>query len=219
MNRIFGSNTRLLSLKRTNHRRSSTCIIESMKWRRAVKGFGSDKVNIETILQAIQHAPSSFGLQPYKIINVSSSSLLEALSPDSITYDNGEKIKQASNLLVFTARDDAKNVIDEFAKVSNTPEENIKSIRGMIETLPQQVFIDWSKQQVNVALGFALASAAHNRIPSCPMGGYDPDQVKTILKLDDNLHIAALMAIGSEPAILPPFPQFRHELDHLIVNM
>ena len=60
--------------------------LANIEWRRAVKSFQSAKTSetepdIEPILQAAINAPSSFGLQPWKIIVVSHHALKEKLAP------------------------------------------------------------------------------------------------------------------------------------------
>ena len=65
-----------------------------------------------------------------------------------------------------------------------------------------------------IALGVGLVAAAEYRIPSCPMGGFDPQEVGKIINIEDHVRICALLALGPEPAELPPFAQFRH-IEHL----
>jgi nitroreductase len=63
--------------------------LANLEWRRAVKHFGSfnasttsdasttrDEFDIEPVLNAMVQAPSSFGLQPYKLIVVTNRALL-----------------------------------------------------------------------------------------------------------------------------------------------
>ena len=58
-------------------------IIESLNWRYANKSFDSSKKlndgQLEGLLSAVQLAPSSFGLQPYKVIIVKNQEVKEKL--------------------------------------------------------------------------------------------------------------------------------------------
>ena len=100
-------------------------ILKNLQWRRAIKGFtprtstSSHNDQSENILEAIRLAPSSFGLQPYIIYNIKSHDILKELSPGHITFDNGEKIRNSSNLLAFGARNDAKNPGGRMSLASN----------------------------------------------------------------------------------------------------
>jgi len=47
--------------------------LQNLEWRRAVKHFGSEPVESERIaliVKAMVNAPSSFGLQPYRILAI-----------------------------------------------------------------------------------------------------------------------------------------------------
>ena len=44
--------------------------LENLEWRRAVKHFGEGEVDSSAVLRAMINAPSSFGLQPYKVVAV-----------------------------------------------------------------------------------------------------------------------------------------------------
>ena len=51
----------------------SSSLLKSLQWRRALKQFDKPKapINLNAVLEAAQLAPSSYGVQPYKIIVVS----------------------------------------------------------------------------------------------------------------------------------------------------
>jgi nitroreductase/dihydropteridine reductase len=56
-----------------------TSFLNNLEWRRAVKHFGDKPVDTTAIVKAITNAPSSFGLQPYKVIAVRSKELKTAI--------------------------------------------------------------------------------------------------------------------------------------------
>ena len=53
--------------------------LANLEWRRAVKRFGEGDVDTAPIQLAMINAPSSFGLQPYRILAVTNKELKEQL--------------------------------------------------------------------------------------------------------------------------------------------
>ena len=83
----------------------STNLLKGMAWRRAVKKFANASeaqkaaINVQPILEAIQHAPSSFGITPYQVHCISSSSSKELQNKVAQnTFDNEEKVNAASHV-------------------------------------------------------------------------------------------------------------------------
>ena len=55
----------------------------------------------------------------------------------------------------------------------------------------------WIKTQSYIALGTMIETASLLDIDNCPMEGFDPKQINTILGLNEkNLSIATILAIG-----------------------
>ena len=65
---------------------TSTSFLDNLEWRRAVKHFGTGDVDIECIIRAMTNAPSSFGLQPYKIVVVQNKELKEELQNEVANF-------------------------------------------------------------------------------------------------------------------------------------
>lgn len=53
--------------------------LNNLEWRRAVKHFEEGEVDIEPIVKAMVNAPSSFGIQPYKILAIQNKEIKEKL--------------------------------------------------------------------------------------------------------------------------------------------
>ena len=77
----------------------------NLEWRRAVKHFGTGEVDVSPIVEAMINAPSSFGLQPYKILAVSNKELKAKLSP--VSY-NQPQVTECQTLFVLCARTDVE---------------------------------------------------------------------------------------------------------------
>ena len=81
---------------------STNNLIPALNWRYATKAFNSDKKlskeQLETLLNAVQLAPSSYGLQPFKVIVVSNQEVKEQLK--AAAYSQAQ-VAQASQVFVF----------------------------------------------------------------------------------------------------------------------
>ena len=137
--------------------------LDNLEWRRAVKHFGPGEVDIEPIVKAMVNAPSSFGLQPYKIYAVQSKDLKEKLKP--VSYGQPQ-VTECHTLFVLCARKDVDVRAEEYLQATGA-----ESMRGMLmgflKYLPDQTA--WAARQAYIALGFGLAAAAEEKIASCTM--------------------------------------------------
>lgn len=176
----------------------------NLEWRRAVKHFGSGEVNTRGIRAAIVAAPTSFGLQPYKVIAVTSKELKEQLLP--VSY-NQPQVTECHTLFVFCARKDVEARAEEYLKTTGA--ENLREmLTGFLSYLPDKTA--WAARQTYIALGFAIAAAAEQHIASCPMEGLNPVEVAKILNLPDNLQPLAYLAVGEDAGEAgTPYPRFR----------
>jgi nitroreductase len=181
--------------------------IDHLNWRYATKQYDADKKiseqNFETILEAIRLAPSSYGLTPFKIINVKDKETREKLKGAAWGQT---QITDASHLLVFAvptnlSEKDVENFIELTAKVRNVSVNDLKGfqdmINGTVSSLNDEQKIAWSARQVYIALGFGLEMAAELKIDSTPMEGFNPAQFDEILGLkESNLTSVVALTLG-----------------------
>ena len=182
--------------------------------RYATKLFDGEKIpdaKVNKLLEMIRFAPSSFNIQPWKIIVVTEHELKEKLSPLSW---NQPQIKACSHLLVFCADKDIAGNIDKLEKLmikSGAKHEDIKHYISMMwdfeKNLSDEQKLSWAQRQTYLALGNALNGAKSLGFDSCPMEGFDPKAYAKILKLPENLVPTALCPIGY--AIDNPTPKLR----------
>ena len=171
--------------------------------RYAAKKFDGRKIpneKVNSLLEMIRLAPSSFNIQPWKIIVISDRSLKEKLAPSSW---NQPQITSCSHLLVFCAD---KDVAGNIAKLENLmissgakPEsikEYIAMMRGFEEGLSDERRVSWAQRQTYIALGNAVNGAKSLGFDSCPMEGFSPEEYIKILKLPSSLIPTALCPIG-----------------------
>jgi nitroreductase len=186
--------------------------LSNLEWRRAVKHFGDKSVDTRPIIRAITNAPSSFGLQPYRVIAVRNPELKQQIR--SVSYDQSQ-VTECDTLFVFCARTDLSERAEEY--LQKTQAEMIREmLTGFISYIPDKAA--WSARQAYIALGFGLAACAEVQIPSCPMEGFTASEVHRILGLADNLVPCVMLAVGSATENDGTWPRFRFEQSDLIEN-
>lgn len=77
----------------------------------------------------------------------------------------------------------------------------------------------WAQRQSYIALGTMLVAAAPRGVDSCPMEGFDPNQVNEVLSLaDHHLHATAFLAVGYRAAddAYQNYAKVRRDLSDLV---
>jgi nitroreductase/dihydropteridine reductase len=193
-----------------SNKEQTSSFLSNIEWRRAVKHFGSDVVDTSDVIKAIVNAPSSFGLQPYRVIAVRNSELKKKLYEVSF---NQSQITECDTLFVFCARTDIEVRAEEYLKATGM--EGLREMLfGFLSSISNKG--SWAARQAYIALGFGLAACAEKKIPSCPMEGFIPDEVKRILSLPDTLIPCVFLAVGSASENNETWPRFRFPKSDLI---
>lgn len=206
-------------------------IIEPLNWRYATKKFDSNKKisaeDFKTLMEATILSPSSFGLAPWRIINVENAEMREKLKAHSW---NQEQITDASHLVVLCIVDDVNEEyinehVDHIAQVRNVPADELKQYADMMKgfLLNDSPIADtkdhWSKHQAYLALGNMLTTAANMKIDACPIEGFMPHQYDEILNLPEKgLKSAVVCALGyrSEEDFYARIAKVRKSYDTMI---
>ncbi len=184
--------------------------LESLEWRYATKRMNGEQIpdqKLKNILDAVQLAPSSFGLTPYNVIVVQDPAIKEKLAPHCY---NQPQIKESSALLIFAPwkniNDDHVDVyMNEIAAKRGIPTEALADFSNMIKgkvnsSSPEDLHV-WAAKQAYIALGFGLAAAAVEAIDSTPMEGFNPAGVNEVLGLEaKGLSAVCILALGYRDA-------------------
>jgi len=182
-------------------------ILNKLNWRYATKDFDSSlrlkEEQLESLLSAIQLAPSSYGLQPYTVFVVSNEDVKQKLR--AAAY-NQPQVTDASEILIFaTYKNFTLEHVDEYAtNIANTRGLEKTTIQGFVDVMngtvnsrsPEELK-NWNAKQAYIALGILLETAALLDIDACPMEGFDITQFDEILGIKDkNLSTLAMVAVG-----------------------
>lgn len=177
-------------------------VVES---RRAAQYFDAEKsVDEETvkkIFDLAKLAPSSFNIQPWRALMVSSADGKQKLQECAF---NQPKVSQAAHNIVLLgdtkSYQDMDWVINDFIEKGFFPEENREVIKGMAKSLYQgeneKPFVSR-----NVGLfGMALMNAAASMgVDSHPMDGFDAGALRKAFNIPENLYPVMIIAIGRRP--------------------
>ncbi|KQS92143.1 NAD(P)H-dependent oxidoreductase [Chryseobacterium sp. Leaf394] len=186
-------------------------LIEDLNWRHAAKAYDSSKKvsqeDLDKILEAARLAPTSSGLQPFRLIVVENQDLKEKMVSGAF---NPEVMRDCSHVLVFAAWDSYSNekidkVYDHHTDVRDLPQGRFSSYTDMIKDLynaqtPEQHFAHTARQTY-IALGLAMAQAAELKIDSTPAEGFNNEVVDEILELKKlGLKSVSLLYLGYRDA-------------------
>lgn len=168
---------------------------EALAFRHACKIFDeTKKINDEDltyILEAGRKAPSSFGMEPWKILVITNQELKEKLKP---VCWNQAQITTCSHLVVVLAAIEA--VKPEFGEVERKfkrremPQEKLDMYLGLYANhLKQTLSTDeniyaWTAKQTVFAIENMMMAAAIKGVDSCAIEGFEKEKVEEILALD-----------------------------------
>ena len=204
-------------------------ILDKLKWRYAVKTYDKSKKlsaeDLEILEEAMLLAPSSFGIQPYKVFIIEDPVVREKLKPAAY---NQAPITDASHLVVFAYKKtitdaDVDGFVDRIAEVRGQSRESLEGLEtavksSMRNSVKSGQIETWSSQQPFIALGFLLETAAMLGIDATPMGGFDPEKVNEVLGLTDHsaVVVAAIGYRDTENDWLAKVPKVRKPKSELI---
>lgn len=173
---------------------SPTSLLDSLQWRYATKSFNPDQSipadTWDAIEQSLVLTPSSFGLQPWKFIVVTDQETKDALLPHSW---NQPQVAECSHLVVLCAKnkvtsEDVDAFLDSIANTRQVTKESLEGYAGMMQgflnRMDDAASLTWAKNQVYIALGQLMTSAAVLGIDACPMEGITPAEYDRILDLE-----------------------------------
>ncbi|MBT8316326.1 MAG: NAD(P)H-dependent oxidoreductase [Lutibacter sp.] len=206
--------------------------IESLEWRYATKKFDPSKKlskqQVETLKKAFNLTPTSFGLQPMKMIVISDKQLQEQFVEHSYFQ---RQVADASHLLVLcidtdTTTKDINAYFDLEKEIRNVGEKVVADFRkqliGMYEgqTLEEKQLS--AIYQTYIALGNLMTVCAIEKIDACPLEGFVPKKIDELLNLKSlNLKSVLLLPVGfrAEDDIMNGLKKVRKPMNETIIEI
>ena len=180
-------------------------LIEKLNWRYATKRMNGTKVpqeKINRILEAIRLAPTSFGLQAFKVIVVEDPALKERIFNEACPQP---QIKEASHVLIFAASknvsaDQVNDYMNLIAETRDIPVEALAGFRaafdGVVAGTPEQNFV-WTARQAYIAFGVGIVAATNEDVDATPMEGFSTEALDKVLGLaEQNLSATTILTLG-----------------------
>ncbi|WP_270090053.1 NAD(P)H-dependent oxidoreductase [Sphingobacterium sp. SYP-B4668] len=207
-------------------------LIENLNWRYATKKMNGEQVSqekINYILEAARLAPTSSGLQPYKIIEISNAELKEKIQPIAF---NQSQIVDSSHLLIFAAYDQyTKDRVDEVFTQQEVErglptgyaDDYKNQLFGMLSTREQQQQFEHAARQAYIGFGLAIAAAAEQKVDATPMEGFNNQQLDELLGLEAyGLKSVTILALGyrdTENDWLVNMKKVRKDKKDFVINL
>lgn len=206
--------------------------IESLEWRYATKKFDPlkklSKQQVETLKKAFNLTPTSFGLQPMKMIVICDKQLQEKFVEHSYFQ---RQVADASHLLVLcietnTTTKDINSYFDLEKEIRNVDEKVVADFRkqliGMYEgqTLEEKQLS--AIYQTYIALGNLMTVCAIEKIDACPLEGFVPKKIDELLNLKSlNLKSVLLLPVGfrAEDDIMNGLKKVRKPMNETIIEI
>lgn len=167
--------------------------VSDLLWRYAVKRFDSTRtIDSETwsqIEQSLVLTPSSFGLQPWKFFVIKPPEVKAKLS--AISWNQSQPSECSHMVALAAMHTVSEEYVDRFfQKASQARKVSAESMAGYREIIlgflkqKQGQHLVWSTNQVYIALGQLMATAASLKVDACPMEGIVASEYDKLLGLE-----------------------------------
>ena len=193
-------------------------LLQDLQWRYATKKMNGQIVaqeKIDYIIEAARLAPTSSGLQPFKVIQITDPELKAKIQP--IAYGQSQ-IVDASHLLIFAAHESYSqeyldHVFSHSEKERELPTGHSNDYKnGLWSQLSQQTkeqHFNHTARQAYIGFGLAIAAAAEQKVDATPMEGFVNAQLDELLGLEKlGLKSVTILALG-----------YRDESNDWLVNL
>ena len=201
--------------------------LEAMNFRHATKSFDKNKKISEANKQAIVEfgrlSPSSFGIEPWHFLVVSSQELREKIKP---ACWNQDQLTSSSFVVIYLSylphhfRGDTPFLKQRLMRRSRDEERYLPFLNMVTTYLSAQNTGEWAKRQSYIPLANMMTGAASLGIDSCPIEGFEVEKIKPLLAnhVDWNkFDITAITAFGYRAA--EQTPRFREDSSSVVTHI
>ncbi len=195
-------------------------LLEIAKKRKATKEYNGKKIDLDTlnyIFEVINTAPTSMGLEHWRVISLRDNKLKEKLK-DTFLF-NDKRMMQSSDALIFITKTkewfDTKNkelkskvertykAVDQEYGTSTLSEEQVNNTLNYIHNADHgnnnKDLTEWSKRQAYIASGYAMLAAMEKNINSTPLEGFSKELTEKLRNenlIDKNENVAIVILLG-----------------------
>ena len=174
-------------------------LLDAFNFRHACKLFDASKKipqsDLDFILEAGRLSPSSMGLEHWKFIVVQTPQLKEKIQR---ACSDQPQIGSSSDVIVILAKKadlqpESNYVKAQFSRL-RLPHDKTEDFHQFYRNfIRNKDLTAWSIAQCHIAAANMMTAAAAISIDSCPIGAFEPDQVRNVLQIDDAQYEVALV--------------------------
>jgi len=207
-------------------------LLDDLKWRYATKKYDPTKKvaqeDVDKIIEAARLAPTSSGLQQFRVIVITNQELKDKIVPIA----SGQQIiADCSHLLVFVAWDKytTERIDGQYDFITDERElprgrfgsytDRLKSL--YLSQTSEENFVHTARQAY-IGFGMAIAQAAELKVDSTPMEGFDPNMLDELLDLrSKGLRSVLLLPLGYRDAQndwLEKMKKVRKSTDEFVIH-
>jgi nitroreductase len=186
-------------------------LLDDLKWRYATKKYDPTKkvaqADLDKIIEAARLAPTSSGLQQFRLIVIANQELKDKIVP--IAKDQ-KIVADCSHLLVFVAWDKYTDEridrqFDYITDERGLPRGRMSSYTDRLKKMylnqtEKENFVHTARQAY-IGFGLAIAQAAELKVDCTPMEGFNTDELDELLDLrSKGLRSVLLLPLGYRDA-------------------
>jgi len=186
-------------------------LLDDLKWRYATKKYDPTKkvaqADVDKIIEAARLAPTSSGLQQFRLIVITNQELKDKIVP--IAMDQ-QIVADCSHLLVFVAWDKYTDErIDKQYDYITDERELPRGRFGSYTDRLKKMYLNQTEKenfihtarQAYIGFGLAIAQAAELKVDCTPMEGFNTDKLDELLDLrSKELRSVLLLPLGYRDA-------------------
>jgi nitroreductase len=182
--------------------------MEAMDFRHACKIFDDTKKisdeDMNYILEVGRKSPSSFGMEPWKFLVITNEELKAKIRP--FCWDQVQ-ITSCSHLVIVLAAIDSVKVESGLVRTKlgrkGFSAEKLEFYVGIYGSHLKDVLssddkiYSWTARQTYIALGNMMTGAAVKGIDTCPVEGFEKENVEKVLGLDTSkFQVSCVLPFG-----------------------
>lgn len=206
--------------------------IKTLNWRYATKKFDPTRIipeeKIDIIKEAFNLTPTSYGMQPVRLLVVHNKAIQEKLY--EFTYRQ-KQIITASHVLVFCTETDIddqfiKNSFHREKEIRNTPDNIINRSKDFRLKLFSQWTPEekqnWAVNQLYLTLGNILSICANEGVDACPMEGLETAKYDHYFSLPKNglkSHLVLPIGYRAKDDFFADFKKVRRPRHETIIDI
>ena len=174
-------------------------VFEAVSTRRAIKKFDPNhKMNSDDVKKLMEHvilSPTSYNQQNWRFVYVTDQDVKEKISESA----RGQAQPRDGSLVVILCGDMTAWKTEPLRYWKNHPTEKQELVKASLErkySTDEQAQRDEAIRSCGMAAQTIMLAARHMELDSCPMVGFEYDELAKVINLPDNHLIVMMVVVG-----------------------